>query len=94
VLGWRDFRVIGSTVVLEHQGDIAFQRWLIAFYREVIMGVLLDNVGGYRTLSEKGVASDVLSGDIAGFQQRDRHADFIGALLLITAFYRQGTHFF
>ena len=58
------------------------------------MGVLLDNVGGYRTLSEKGVAGDVLSGDVARLQQRNGHADFIRTFFLITAFYRQGTHFF
>ena len=94
VLGRCDFHVIGSTAVLEHQSDIVFKRRLIAFYGEMIVCVLLDNVGGYRTLSQEGVAGDHLSGDIAGFQQRNRHADFVRALLLITALYRQCAHFF
>ena len=79
---------------LEQQGDIAFQRRLVALDREMIVRPLLDHIAGYCALGQQGIAGDVLAFDAAGFKQRNCHADFVGALLLIAAFYRQGTHFF
>jgi hypothetical protein len=60
----------------------------------MIVRLLLDPIGGYRALGQQGIAGDVLACDAAGFKQRNRQADFVGAFLLITAFYRQGAHFF
>ena len=94
MLQWGDLLVIGGAAIFEQQVDVAFQRRLVALNGEVIIRLLLDDIGSYRPLSQKGVAGDVLSGDVAGFQQRDGHADFVGAFLFLTAFYRQGSHFF
>ena len=56
--------------------------------------LLGNHMGGYSPLGQKSVAGDVLSCNVAGLQQRDGHADLVGAFLFITAFYRQGSHFF
>ena len=54
----------------------------------MIVRLVIDQMSGDRTLGQQGIARDVLTGDVAGFKQRDRHADFVGALLLLTACYR------
>jgi hypothetical protein len=79
---------------LEQQGDIVFQRWLVALDREMIVRLLRDYIGSYRALGQQGIAGDVLAGDVAGLKQGNRHADFIGALLFITVGYREGADFF
>jgi hypothetical protein len=60
----------------------------------MIVRALLNHMRGNRALGQQGIASDVLAFDDAGLKQRNDHADFVGALLLITAFYRQRPHFF
>src|SRR5437016_6400114 len=67
---------------------------LVALDREMIVRPLLDHIVGYRALGQQGIAGDVLAFDDAGFKQRNRHADFVGALLLIAVFYWQRPHFF
>ena len=71
-----------------------FQRGLVAFDREMIVRVAPDDITCQRALGEQRIARDVLAGDIAPLKQGDRHADFGGALLLITAYYGQGADFF
>jgi len=55
---------------------------------------LFDDIGGQGALSQQGIARDVLAGEGTALKQRDRHADFVGALLLLTARYGQGPDFF
>ena len=90
----RDLDKIGSAARLEQQGDIAFQRRLVALDREIIVRFPRHYVGGYFVLGQQGVAGDVLAGDVAGFKQRNHHADFVRALVLIAAGDRQCTYFF
>src|SRR5436309_9590626 len=88
------FDEIRRATGFEQQSDIAFQLRLVALDREMIVRPLLDDIVGYRALGQQGIAGDVLAFDDAGLKQRNRHADFVGALLLITAFYWQRSHFF
>ena len=90
----RDLDEIRRAALLKQQGDIAFQRRLIALDREKIMRLLLDYVVGDCALGEQGVGGDVLACDPAVLKQRNRHADFISPLLLIAACDRQSTCFF
>ena len=94
MIGRRDLHEISVAARLEQQGDIAFQRRLVTLDREMIVRLLLDHIGGDCALGQQGIAGDVLAGDVADCQQRNRHADFVGALVLIAACYRQGTYFF
>ena len=94
MIGGRDLDEIRGTASLEQQGDIAFQIGLVAFGREMIVRLAPDHIGGDRALREQGIAGDVTAGDVAGFKQWNRHADFIGALLFITIGYGQGADFF
>ena len=94
MIGRRDLDEIRSTAGFEQQGDIAFQIGLVGLDREMIVRLLLDHIGGDRVLRQQRVAGDVAAGDVAGFKQRNRHADFVGALLFITIRYRQGADFF
>ena len=84
LIGGRDVDEIRGAAGLEQQGDIAFQIRLVALDREMIVGLLRDHIGGDRVLRQQRVAGDVAAGDVAGFKQRDRPADFVGALLFIT----------
>ena len=58
------------------------------------MGLLFDEIGGERALGQQGVAGHILAGNITAFKQRDRHADFVGTFLLLTARYGEGGDFF
>ena len=74
-----------------------------------IVRLLLDQIGGefamcfqlLHQLGQQGIDADVLACDVDGFKQRNRHADFecafnscaIGALLFITARYRQCAYY-
>ena len=51
------------------------------------MGLALNNIAGELALREQGIARDVLAGDVTVLQQRNRHADLVGLLLLISARY-------
>jgi hypothetical protein len=81
---WRDLDEIRGIALVEQQPDITFQRWLVTLYSEMIVRLLLDQIGGQRALSQQGIARDVLTSDVTGFKQRDSHADFVRALVLIT----------
>ena len=89
MIGRRDLDEVCGCTLLEQQSDSVCQRLLVALDREIIVRLLRDHLGGDRTLRRQGVA-----GDIAGFKQRDRHADCVGALLLITVCYGQSADFF
>jgi hypothetical protein len=51
------------------------------------MRLSIDDIACQRALGQQRIARDVLTGDVTAFKQRDRHADFVGALFLITARY-------
>lgn len=85
---------IRHTALLERQRDIPLQRRLVALGREVIMRLPLHNIAGQRALGQQRIARDVAPGDVTTRQQRDRHADFVGLLLLVRTRYGQGAHFF
>ena len=94
MIGGRYVDEIRRTVSIEQNGDIAFQSGLVALDREMIVRLLLDHIGGDRALRQQSIASDVTAGDVAGFKQGNRHADFVGALLFIAIGYGQGADFF
>ena len=89
-----DLDQIRDAAGLEQQSDIAFQRGLVAFDREMIVRVALDDKACQRALAQQRIARDVLAGDVAPLKHGDRHADFVAALLLITACDGQGADFF
>jgi len=66
MIGRRDLDEIRGAARLEEQGNIAFQRRLVAFDREIIVRLPLDHIGGYCALGQQRVAGDVLAGDVAG----------------------------
>jgi hypothetical protein len=45
-------------------------------------------------LREQRIARNIFAGNVAALQQGNRHTDLVGALLLITALYRQCSYFF
>ena len=94
MIGRRDLDEVCGCTLLEQQSDSVCQRLLVALDREMIVPLLRDHLGGDRTLRQQGVAGDVTAGDVAGFKQRDRHADCVGALSLITVCYGQSADFF
>ena len=87
VIRRRNFGKVRGTTCLEQQGNIAFQRGLIAFGREVIVCLMLDDIGCQCALGQQSVTRDVATDEVTGVKQRNRHTNFIGALLLITALY-------
>jgi hypothetical protein len=94
MIGRRDLDEVGRLAVLEEQGDIAMQRRLIAFCREMVMGPLLDDIRRQGPLGQQRIDRDVLAGDVTTRQQRDRHADLVGALDFLAAGYGQAGDFF
>ena len=94
VIGGGDLHKIRYTALLERQRDISLQRRLVALGREVIMRLPLHNIAGQRALGQQRIARDVAPCDVTARQQRDRHADFVGLLLLVRTRYGQGAHFF
>ena len=94
MIGRGDLDKVGLSAGLELERDIAFQRRLVAFDREMIVRSPLDRIARDRALGQQGIAGDVLAGDVAGLKQGNGHADFVRALVLLAAGYRQGAHFF
>ena len=68
--------------VREQQSDITFQGWLIAFGREMAMGLLLDNIRRHGTLGEQRIGRDVLARNVTSIEQRNRHTDLDGLAYL------------
>ncbi|QKE40411.1 MAG: hypothetical protein HO274_03020 [Ferrovum myxofaciens] len=60
----------------------------------MIMRLLLNDIVCQCALGQQSVARDIDTCEVTGVEQRNRHADFVRALLLITALYGQGTDFF
>ena len=89
----RDLDEIRGIALLEQQPDIAFQRGLVTLDAEMIMRLLLNQVGGQCALGQQGITRDVFTRDVTALKQRDRHADgaglgpLVGALVLITTGY-------
>src|ERR1035437_4082510 len=85
---------IGDAAPFKQHPDIALQRRLVSLGSEVIMPLSFNNIVGQSALGEQRIARNVLAGDVTALKQRDRHANLVGALLLITALYRQCAYFF
>jgi hypothetical protein len=47
------------------QGDVTFQRGLVAFDREVVVRATSDEVVGQSALRQQGVCGDVLAREVA-----------------------------
>lgn len=88
VIGRCDLDEVWFLALLKQQSDITFQRWLVTLYGEMVVRLLLDQIGSQRALGQQSIRRDVLAGQVAGFEQGDRHADFVGPLLLVTSCYR------
>ena len=56
MLGWRDLDEIGGLAIRKQERDIALQRGLIAFDREVVMRPARNDIGGQFALREQGMA--------------------------------------
>ncbi len=87
MVGRCDLDDISGIALLEQPPDIAFQRGRVTRYREMIVRRLLDEVEGPCAWGQQGIARDVLSRDVTGFKQRDRLANLLSALMLITTGY-------
>lgn len=85
---------VGRTAPREVQRNVAFEGGLIAFDREVVVRLTRDEVLGQRALCQQRIGGDVPTRDIAVREQRDRHADFVGALEFVASGYRQRADFF
>lgn len=95
VIGRGSLGEVGNGIaLLEQQSDITLQSGLVSLGDEVIMRLLADNESCQRALGQQGIARDVFACDVAAFEQRDGHADFIGALLFLTALDGQCAYFF
>ena len=94
VIGRGDLDEVGGLTRLEQDGKIALQCGVVALDGEVLMGLPLDQIACERTLGQQSIARHILAGEGTALQQRDRHADFVGTFLLLTARYGQGTDFF
>ena len=88
VIGRREFDEVGGATILEQQRDILLQSGLVTFGSEMIMPFFFDDIGSYCALGQQGIARNIFAGNVTAFEQGDRHADFVGALLLIAALYR------
>jgi len=92
-------RVIGDEIgflsILEIELDILKECGLVAFDREVVMGLtILDQVVGERALGQQGIGRDIFALDLDGIKQRDGHFDLVGLLYLFIAYDRESPHFF
>jgi hypothetical protein len=58
------------------------------------MGLLPDDIPRQGALGQQGIGRDVLAANVAIGEQRDRHADLIGALGFVTPGYGQASDFF
>ena len=68
---------------------------LVVFDGEVVMRFALANdIVSDFALGQKGIGGNFFALNIDGIQQRDGGFDFVGLFFLVTAFYRQGAHFF
>lgn len=94
VVGWRNGHEIRRLARLEEQGDIALERGLIAFDREVIVRLTLHDIAGQFALGQQGIGGDVLSLNVDAIKKRHEHTDFIGLLGLVAVRYGQSADFF
>ena len=94
VVGWRDIDEIRCLAILEQKRDIALERGLIAFDREVVMRLALHHIGRQFALRQQGIGGDVLALNVESIQQRNEHPDFIGLLGFFATRYGQSTDFF
>ncbi len=84
--GW--FHEARLPTILEKQREILKEVGLIAFDREVIVGLSLDDqIRGEGSLSQQGIHGDVLAVNLDGLEQRSGHRDLVGALALVGALY-------
>ena len=75
-IGRRDLDEVQRSAVLEQQGDIAFQRRLIAFDREVVMGLFANDIRRQGALRQQGIGRDVLAPDVATrWQSKSRNSE-------------------
>jgi len=86
---------IRGLALLKVEGNILEQVGLIAFDREVVMGLpVVDQIRGERALSQQGIGGDILAVNLDGIEQRRGHRNLVGALALVGALYGQGPDFF
>ena len=86
--------MVGCLSILKEERDIGLQRGLIAFDREVVVGLAAHDIRGQLALREKRIGGDVLTLNVDAVEQRDEHPDRIGLLGFFLAFYGQGADFF
>ena len=94
VIGRGNLDEVGGAARLEQERDLALQAGLVPLDGEILVRVSFDDVAGECALGQPGIARDVLAGEGTALQQRDRQADFVGALLLLTPRYGECTDFF
>jgi hypothetical protein len=85
---------VGGAAAREVEPDVALEGGLVAFDDEVVVGLVRDEVCRQRALRQERVGGDIPAGDVAAREERDRGADFVGALELIASGYGQGADFF
>jgi hypothetical protein len=60
----------------------------------VVRATRLNQIPGQFALGEQGIGRDGFVLDVEGLEQWDGDVDFVGLFFLVTAFYREGPHFF
>ena len=81
--------------MLEIQGEVVEQFWLIPFDREgVVCTAVLHQVSSEFTRCKQGIRGDCSALNSHRIEHRRRNFDFIGLFFFIIAFYRECAHFF
>jgi len=93
VVGRRILSEIRFLPVAEVERDIFHESGLVSFGGEVILGLTVDEVVGYRALGEQGIGSDVPTLDVDGVKERNSCFDLVGAFDFFIC-YAQVTYFF
>lgn len=80
VVGRRILNEIRFLPVAEVEFDIFHESGLVSFGGEMILGLTVDEVVGYRALGEKGIGSDILALNVDSIKERKGRLDLVGAL--------------
>lgn len=93
---WRGmFDEVGLSTILEEEGEIFEESFLISFDDEVIMGVTVgDDVVGEFALSQEGIGGQIFVLEVEGVEQRDSGFDFVGSFEFLVVLGGEGSHFF
>ena len=95
MVGWGILDELGFLTILEEEGDILKESFLVSFDGEMIMGLTLsDEVVGKEAVNEEGIGGYIFVFEIERFEQRDSDFDFVGLFEFFVIWGRDGAYFF